>query len=169
MVAIFATMSLAFTGCSSDDDEPSTGGNITINGVNYQLSDVMVMDGGWSNGTGEFGFWVVKSGDSTPHGFWFEFSSNKKPKVGDNLADMDLLLDPSTSGFDDAVGIWDNDNFESVEFTKESGTAVVKSISSDQMTVQFSNLKMTGSGVDMVTYEPRSFSFTINGTATVEF
>ncbi len=153
-VALFATMSLALTGCGDDDDEPNaptTNSSLTINGVKYKANPVMSWDGSWEEGT----FTVsVLDKDNNACGYTFDFTpSGATVKEGDNFADMSLTM--TVMDVSDA-------SMSTLDYV--SGKAIAKSFGKNTMKVEFDNLKMSGS-----TIIGGNATYTFNGTATVNF
>lgn len=149
-VALFATMSLALTSCG-DDDEPTTGSSLTINGVNYKANPVMWWDGSWQEGT----FTVsVLDKDNNACGYTFDFTpSGATVKEGDNFANMSLTMT-----------VMDVSEASMSTLDYVSGSVIAKSFGKNTMTVEFNNLKMSGE-----TFMGGSASYIFNGTATVNF
>lgn len=173
-VALFATMSFTLVSCGDDDapNAPTTDSAVTINGVKYNVYTLMSYDGYWSsNGESNFSFFAYLPGEEsiTPYSYNFVFTSSQKPKVGDDLAQRGLMLDPILSHFQDDATMWDPSNCEFVKFSRTAGSAVVTAIEDGTMTIQFSNLKMEGHGQDPISYTSKSFAITIDGKVTVDF
>lgn len=154
MVALFATMSFALTGCGDDDDEPdvpTTGSGLTINGVKYKANPIMDWDGSWAEGT----FTVsVLDKENNACGYMFEFTpSGATVKEGDDFAKMNL-----------SMTVMDVSDASMSTLDYKSGSVVAKSFGKNTMTVEFSNLRMEGE-----TIMGGTASYTFNGTATVNF
>lgn len=165
IVALLTTMSFALTSCGNDEPNgPDDGGNtIVINGVKYKINDYMTPIGSWSSTTdsGSFGFFIdiVEGNSIMPWPYEFEFDSANAPKVGDDMSKKNLKLSLISDYYTGLINI---------EADYVSGSAVVKAIntSKETMTIQFSNLKMEGSGFGSSTEDVR---YTFDGTVTVDF
>ena len=119
--------------------------------------------GSWSSTTdsGSFGFFIdiVEGNSIMPWPYEFEFDSANAPKVGDDMSKKNLKLSLISDYYTGLINI---------EADYVSGSAVVKAIntSKETMTIQFSNLKMEGSGFGSSTEDVR---YTFDGTVTVDF
>lgn len=166
IVALLTTTSFALTSCGNDEPNgPDDGGNtIVINDVKYKISDYMTLSGSWSSTTdsGSFGFFIdiVEGNSIMPWPYDFEFESANAPKVGDDISKKNLKLSLISDYYTGLVDI---------EADYVSGSAVVKAINTSKgtMTIQFSNLKMEGSGLGSSTEEDVRYTF--DGTVTVDF
>ena len=159
LIAMLMSVS-AFTlvGCSSDDDDdndnPSSSNTIQINGKSYELDTYVVQEGSFDAeaGKGEFTVEVFNQVGNTKDCWFYQFSytDSTKPKVGDDFSKKALEL----------MAQDDSDAWYTT-LTYKSGSAKVVSIdkSKDDMTIKFDNLKMAGV----------EYSYTFNGTATVDF
>ncbi|MCM1220719.1 MAG: hypothetical protein NC301_02855 [Bacteroides sp.] len=155
-VALFATMSFALTSCGDDDDDdepndPTTNSTLTINGVKYKANPIMSWDGSWDEGT----FTVsVLDKDNNACGYTFDFTpSGATVKEGDNFANMSLTMT-----------VMDVSDASMSTLNYVEGSVIAKSFGKNTMTVEFKNLKMSGSIIMGGTA-----SYTFNGTATVDF
>lgn len=146
----------AFTlaSCSSDDDNPSSSNTIQINGKSYELDTYVVQEGSFDAeaGKGEFTVGVFNQVGNTKDCWFYQFSytDSTKPKVGDDFSKKALEL----MALDESDACY-------TTLTYKSGSAKIVSIdkSKDDMTIKFDNLKMAGG----------EYSYTFNGTATVDF
>lgn len=156
MLALLALMPFALISCGSDDDDdnPSSSNTIQINGKSYEINPYVVQEGSFDaeNGEGEFSVGVFNQVGNTKDSWFYQFSytDSEKPKVSDDFSKKSLEL-------------WAQDDSDAwyTTLTYKSGSAKVVSIdkSKDDMTIKFDNLKMAGG----------EYSYTFNGTATVNF
>lgn len=157
---LFCSMSFALTACGDDDDdEPSANKDgIEINGVRYSTDITIGYDGGWNKATGNgfytMGFnYIDSDGSIVPSLFLFNFESDSKPKVGDDLTKMDLWMGLA----DDAYKVI-------------SGKATITSIDNSQnyITVKYENLKLSRRSSRAMSWDDFMDldSYTINGSYT---
>ena len=168
LAVFFIALSVCFTSCSDNDDPAPdfSSDKLTVNGVQYDVYNVKNVGGGWdaSTGRGVFVVYVdIVNPDKTilTRLYGFEFYSQARPKAGDNLAKAALKL---------LIAEWDDHTIWTGEADCMGGKAIIKSIDSDTMTVQFSNLKMEGDGLAPdggINYEHAVYTF--DGTVTVPF
>lgn len=156
MLSLLALMPFALISCGSDDDDDnlSSSNTIQINGKSYELDTYVVQEGSFDAeaGKGEFTVGVFNQVGNTKDCWYYQFSytDSTKPKVGDDFSKKALEL----------MAQDDSDAWYTT-LTYKSGSAKVVSIdkSKDDMTIKFDNLKMAGG----------EYSYTFNGTATVDF
>ena len=155
MLALLALMPLALISCGDDDDDNnSPSKTIQINGKSYELDPYVVSEGSFDaeDGTGEFAVGVFNQVGNTKDAWFYQFSytDTDEPKVGDDFSKKSLELMAQ-----------DESDACLTTLTYKSGSAKVVSIdkSKDDMTIKFDNLKMAGG----------EYSYTFNGTATVDF
>ena len=156
MLALLALMPFALISCGSDDDDdnPSSSNTIQINGKSYELDTYVVQEGSFDAeaGKGEFTVGVFNQVGNTKDCWFYQFSytDSTEPKVGDDFSKKALEL----MAQDESDACY-------TTLTYKSGSAKVVSIdkSKDDMTIKFDNLKMAGG----------EYSYTFNGTATVDF
>lgn len=156
--AMMAVFSLSIVSCGGDDEEDNistqSNGSIQINGKTYPINPYITQEGFWDKEDNEGTFTVSvfeKVGSSNDCLYYvFKYTDVKQPIIGDNFADKNLFLEAQDGS--DAI-------FETIKC--ESGSAKVVSIDKEQgiITINFSNLKMTGG----------QYSYTFNGTAPVDF
>ena len=160
MVALFAISSFTLVACSDDDDDPTNnnGGNtIEINGTKYNVSPFVSMMGSWNETlkSGEFTISVdiERNGTIIVDYYSFKFENTTCPTVGDDVAQMDLVLTPLTENSDDPI--WDS------SYNYVSGKAVITNTnpSESEITIAFDNLNMSK--------DNNTYSF--NGTVTSPF
>lgn len=156
MLALLALMPLALISCGDDDDDnnSSSSKTIQINGKSYELDSNFVQEGSFDaeDGTGEFTVGVFNQVGNTKDAWFYQFSytDTTEPKVGDDFSKKSLELMAQ-----------DESDACLTTLTYKSGSAKVVSIdkSKDDMTIKFDNLKMASG----------EYSYTFNGTATVDF
>lgn len=155
-IALLAVLSFSLVSCS--EDENASGGNtLEINGTEYAVSKFADMTGSWEEdqNSGDFTISVDRDyyGAIVVDYYTFDFTNNVCPTVGDDIAEMDLVLTPLTSDSDDPL--WDNSD------TYVSGHAIVTKTNPDEseLTVRFENLRMGKDGK----------IYTFNGTVTLTF
>lgn len=156
MLALLALMPFALISCGSDDDDdnPSSSKTIQINGKSYELGLNLVQEGNFDaeEGKGEFTVGIFNQVGNTKDCWYYQFSytDSAEPKVGDDFSKKSLEL----MAQDESDACY-------TTLTYKSGSAKVISIdkSNDDMTIKFDNLKMAGG----------EYSYTFNGTATVDF
>lgn len=155
MAMLMSVSAFTLVGCSSDDDDDNSSSNtIQINGKSYELDTYVVQEGSFDAevGKGEFTVGVFNQVGNTKDCWFYQFSytDSTKPKVGDDFSKKALEL----------MAMDDSDAWYTT-LTYKSGSAKVVSIdkSKDDMTIKFDNLKMAGG----------EYSYTFNGTATVDF
>ena len=158
MAMLMSVSAFTLVGCSSDDDDdndnPSSSNTIQINGKSYELDTYVVQEGSFDAeaGKGEFTVGVFNQVGNTKDCWFYQFSytDSTEPKVGDDFSKKALEL----------MAQDDSDAWYTT-LTYKSGSAKVVSIdkSKDDMTIKFDNLKMAGG----------EYSYTFNGTATVDF
>lgn len=142
--------SLIFSGC---EQAPPWGNNgkITVNGQSYYVSAFMGSGGWWSEAEGMGWFTItieeVHNDGIYPVDFEFSFVSSEQLKVGDNLAELSLLMsDPNN---------WLAD--ERLSCVEGSATVSKFNKAGSEMTIKFDNLKMANGDV----------SYVFNGKATI--
>lgn len=157
-------MAVVFTSCSDNDDPTpdSPSDKLTINRVQYDY-DGTVYFGSTEGLLGVAVDFVNTDKTISPCVCLFEFDYKAKPKAGDDLAKAELKLD---------IYEWDDYTYRlSVEADYMGGKAIIKSIDSETVTVQFSNLTMEVSRVVAagggINHEHAAYTF--NGTITVPF
>lgn len=159
-------MSLVLTGCSEDDDDSndlnvSVDGKIKINGVSYNVSSVIGMLGSYDASSDEGKFCVavdkVINGITYIDYYMFSFSNPTCPKKGDNLAQMDLALNPCCDEEED------NDEvlllMYPFKYTSGKAEVVATNPSESEITISFQSLMMSDG----------NHSYTFDGTAVLMF
>lgn len=155
-IALLAVLSFSLVSCS-EDDNPSSGSTIEINGTEYEVSKFVEMTGSWEKdqNSGDFTISVDRDyyGTIVVDYYTFNFTNNVCPTVGDDISEMNLVLTPLTNDSDDPL--WDN------SYTYVSGHAIVTKTAPDksELTVRFENLRMNKDGK----------AYTFNGTVALAF
>ena len=143
---------LSFVRCSDDNyGNPfdANTGEITINGITYDISPLGSKGGawGWNGLNGHFFVSVVFEYDIIVH-HEFSFTTSEAIKVGDDLVDKDLV-------YNHEVG------YSFVTYSYLSGSAKVTKLRDNlDMDVSFNNLKMKSDTGEI---------YTFNGKVTVAF
>ena len=147
MLALLTLMPFALSSCGGNDDSdnnPPSSNTIQINGKSFEIDA--------KDGKGEFTVSVFNQVGNTKDCWFYQFSytDSSEPKVGDDFSKKSLEL----MAQDESDACY-------TTLTYKSGSAKVVSIdkSKDDMTIKFDNLKMVGG----------EYSYTFNGTATVDF
>ena len=148
MVALFATLTFTITSCG-DDDEPSAGNLIEINGKKWAVkNDALVPMGYWFESLNYgLAFWVVNTPDDNGQSYMFACGDCAYPKKGDDFAKIGELTVELTN------------SSKNVVYSYESGSAKILATdqNNEKMTIQYDNLKITNGGS----------SYTFNGTITI--
>ena len=157
MLALLTLMPFALSSCGGDDDSannPPSSNTIQINGKSFEIDANVVQEGSFDaeDGKGEFTVSVFNQVGNTKDCWFYQFSyiDSSEPKIGDDFSKKSLEL----MAQDESDACY-------TTLTYKSGSAKVVSIdkSKDDMTIKFDNLKMAGG----------EYSYTFNGTATVDF
>lgn len=165
VAVMFAALSFTLTSCGDDDekDEPTTGSNFTINGMAINTSAGASADeSSWNSSTGKGSLvipFIIKNSDgSFPASLYFSYKSDSSLKIGDDLASKQLTLR--------GLGSYTQ------QYKVTSGSAVVKKVSGNEVTIEFNELTLFCDNFDesdgewMEVPALNKAQLVINGTAT---
>ena len=151
MVALFATMTFTLTSCGDDEDEPSSGNQIEINGKKWTVkNDYFVPMGFWMESADvmKAAFWNIFIPDDNSQTYMFCCENCDFPKKGDDFSKIGKLRLSLT-----------NSSSDTYDYVYESGSAKIidTNQSKERMTIQYDNLKMIKGNQ----------SYVFNGTVTI--
>lgn len=144
-----------FTSCGDDgDDIPEIKNYISINGEQYPIFNSHFYDGFWDSDYNDGDIYVAVLDEDYVFSYGFMYDSNTMPRVGNDFAQMNLLMSPMNGDL----------NY----YKYKSGSAKILSTNPKErlITIDFDNLVMTlASSLDGCNIK----QYTFDGTVTLGF